>query len=211
MDKSYRESRVLLGIVGLVCSGPALLLSVVIHGQTFVTPLQINPLASLDPVDRGRLMWIPSFGILCLLLALGLWMLASSHHRQKAVFRGLLHNPPLWTGMVALALILYGLASFVSFVNELPAGESPWPAPGGARALELELLRLRAGTGGWIVLYWILLLCAYQMLRTREHGTLPPVLNPSDWGTTWTSKVGRMDTAIQAARPIHDWTKLIKK
>jgi hypothetical protein len=169
-------AKVLLGTIALVSTSLALLISLIGNLLTFVTPLQANPYLDFDTEVRERLGWIPAFGIVGLLLSLGPVILLPRGNRRTRLAPELLKNTPWWTGMVALALILYCLITFVWFVSLLEDTESDSsfqhvsrePAIQKMVDFRWDVRRLRVFTSGWMALYWPAILSAYQIRRAAE-------------------------------------------
>jgi hypothetical protein len=171
---SLGGAQILLGILALVSTGLALLLSLVGNLLTFVTPPQDNPYLGFAPEVREHLGWIPAFGLVGLLLALGPLLLFARGHRRTRLLRELLKNTPGWTGIVALALILYTLITFFWFVSLIePESNSAFQDVTRESAVQemvgfrWDVRRLRVFSSGWMALYWPAILCAYQITTQR--------------------------------------------
>jgi hypothetical protein len=180
------RAQVLLGTIALVSTSLALLISLIGNLLTFVTPLQANPYLDFDTEVRERLGWIPAFGIVGLLLSLGPLILLARGHRRTRLASRASENTPWWTGMVALALILYCLITFVWFLSLLDTesdSSSGGPALLGPRFQHVsrepaiqkmvdfrsDVRRIRAFSSGWMALYWLAILSAYQIRRAAER------------------------------------------
>jgi len=157
-------AQALLGTAALACAGGALLLSLFMNVLTFVTPPQTDPYIG----------WLPALGLVGLLLTLGPVILLAGRHGRTKLLREGLTNPPVWTGIIALALILYCVINFVWlfvwFLSLLDPASNPdfrYREPFIHESVKpyLDVQRLRAFTSGWMALYWAAMLSAYEIRR----------------------------------------------